>query len=146
MISTIKACWRQGGHDIPGSRKLYGPAGLSCRHESGPLLGGLRHPRVLDPERFRRRSGRSRDGVHTLGSGGGPDHPVFRVAGTYALIEGDALGCILPRHVKILGRSDDISSSGGSTSTPALDEVLSKVDGAGSDSRPHRAREDGRTT
>jgi len=63
------------------------------------------------------------------------------------LIDGECpCGCNLPRHDKILGRSDDMIVFRGVNIYPGqLDEVLSKIDGAGSEFQAHiERREDGK--
>ncbi len=63
--------------------------------------------------------------------------PLIRYRSRYLtrLVEGDCpCGCILPRHDKILGRSDDMVVFRGVNIYPGqADEVLSKVDGIGSE-------------
>ncbi|MEW6720767.1 MAG: phenylacetate--CoA ligase [Thermodesulfobacteriota bacterium] len=151
MIATIKALLGvREVYDIPGLTELYGPGtGLSCRHESGIhywadyYILELLDPETLEPVK----PGEIGEMVFTtLGKEGSPLIR-YRSRDLTRTVEGVCqCGCILPRHDKILGRSDDMIVFRGVNVYPGqLDEVLSRIDGAGSEFQAHiERREDGK--
>jgi len=151
MIATIKGLLGvKEVYDIPGLTELYGPGtGLSCRHESGiHYWADYYILEVLDPETLSPVGpGEIGEMVYTtLGKEAAPLLR-YRSRDLTRLIDGECpCGCILPRHDKILGRSDDMIVFRGVNIYPGqLDEVLSKVDGAGSEFQAHiERREDGK--
>jgi phenylacetate-CoA ligase len=151
MIATIKDLLGvKEVYDIPGLTELYGPGtGLSCRHESGiHYWADYYILEVLDPETLKPVGpGEIGEMVYTtLGKEAAPLIR-YRSRDLTRLVEGECpCGCILPRHDKILGRSDDMIVFRGVNVYPGqLDEVLSKVDGAGSEFQAHiDRREDGK--
>jgi phenylacetate-CoA ligase len=125
-------------YDIPGLTELYGPGtGLSCRHEAGiHYWADYYILEILDPETLAPVApGEIGEMVFTtLGKEAAPLIR-YRSRDLTRLIEGACpCGCILPRHDRILGRSDDMVVFRGVNIYPGqVDEVLSKVDGVGSE-------------
>ena len=139
MIATIKDLLGvKEVYDIPGLTELYGPGtGLSCRHESGiHYWADYYILEVLDPDTLKPvKPGEIGEMVYTtLGKEATPLIR-YRSRDLTRLIEGDCIcGCILPRHDKILGRSDDMIIFRGVNVYPGqIDEALSKIDGVGSE-------------
>ena len=137
-------------YDIPGLTELYGPGtGLSCRRESGIhywddfYLLELLEPETLAPVP----PGGIGEMVYTtLGKEAAPLIR-YRSRDLTRFVEGACpCGCILPRHDRILGRSDDMVVFRGVNIYPGqVDEVLSKIDGAGSEYQLlFERREDGK--
>jgi phenylacetate-CoA ligase len=139
MIATIKELLGvEEVYDIPGLTELYGPGtGLSCRHEAGiHYWADFYILEILDPETLAPVApGEIGEMVYTtLGKEAAPLIR-YRSRDLTRLVEGDCVcGCILPRHDRILGRSDDMVVFRGVNIYPGqADEVLSKVDGTGSE-------------
>jgi len=137
-------------YDIPGLTELYGPGtGLSCAHEAGIhywadyYILEILDPDTLDPVG----PGEIGEMVYTtLGKEAAPLIR-YRSRDLTRLVEGTCpCGCILPRHDRILGRSDDMVVFRGVNIYPGqVDEVLSRVDGAGSEHQVFfERREDGK--
>ena len=139
MVATIKDLLGvKEVYDIPGLTELYGPGtGLSCRHETGiHYWADYYILELLDPETLKPVApGEIGEMVYTtLGKEASPLIR-YRSRDLTRLVEGDCpCGCILPRHDKILGRSDDMIIFRGVNVYPGqFDEVLSKIDGVGSE-------------
>lgn len=139
MISTIKELLGvEEVYDIPGLTELYGPGtGLSCGHEAGiHYWADFYILEILDPETLVPVApGEIGEMVYTtLGKEASPLIR-YRSRDLTRLVEADCpCGCILPRHDRILGRSDDMVVFRGVNIYPGqADEVLSKVDGIGSE-------------
>ncbi len=139
MIATIKELLGvKEVYDIPGLTELYGPGtGLSCRHEAGiHYWADFYILEILDPETLLPVApGEIGEMVYTtLGKEASPLIR-YRSRDLTRLVEGECpCGCILPRHDRILGRSDDMVVFRGVNVYPGqADEVLSKVDGIGSE-------------
>lgn len=137
-------------YDIPGLTELYGPGtGLSCREEAGiHYWADYYILELLDPETLVPVApGEIGEMVYTtLGKEAAPLIR-YRSRDLTRLIEGPCpCGCILPRHDRILGRSDDMVVFRGVNIYPGqVDEVLSKIDGAGSEYQVvFERREDGK--
>src|SRR5512134_331510 len=151
MIHTIKELLGvREVYDIPGLTELYGPGtGLSCRHESGiHYWADYYILELLDPETLRPVApGEIGEMVYTtLGKEAVPLIR-YRSRDLTRFIGGTCpCGCILPRHDRILGRSDDMIVFRGVNIYPGqVDEVLSRVGGAGSEYQAHfERREDGK--
>jgi phenylacetate-CoA ligase len=151
MIATIKELLGvREVYDIPGLTELYGPGtGLSCRHESGiHYWADYYILEVLDPGTLSPVApGEIGEMVYTtLGKEAVPLIR-YRSRDLTRLIGGDCpCGCILPRHDRILGRSDDMIVFRGVNIYPGqVDEILSRVEGAGSEYQVHfERREDGK--
>jgi phenylacetate-CoA ligase len=150
-IATIKELLGVGEvYDIPGLTEAYGPGtGLSCRHESGIHYWAdyyvleLLDPHTLAPVA----PGEIGEMVYTTLCKEAAPLIRYRSRDLTRLIEGDCpCGCILPRHDRILGRSDDMVVFRGVNIYPGqVDEVLSRVSGAGSEYQVHfERREDGK--
>ena len=139
MIATIKELLGvREVYDIPGLTELYGPGtGLSCRHEAGiHYWADFYILEILDPETLAPVApGEIGEMVYTtLGKEAAPLLR-YRSRDLTRLVEGECpCGCILPRHDRILGRSDDMVVFRGVNIHPGqADEALSKVDGIGSE-------------
>ena len=139
MIATIKELLGvKEVYDIPGLTELYGPGtGLSCRNEAGIhywadyYILEILHPETLEPVA----PGEIGEMVYTTLAKEAAPLIRYRSRDLTRLIEGACpCGCILPRHDRILGRSDDMVVFRGVNIYPGqVDEVLSKVDGVGSE-------------
>ncbi|HEX9190575.1 MAG TPA: phenylacetate--CoA ligase [Candidatus Deferrimicrobiaceae bacterium] len=151
MIATIKELLGVTEvYDIPGLTEVYGPGtGLSCRHESGiHYWADYYILELLDPETLKPVApGEIGEMVYTtLGKEAVPLIR-YRSRDLTRFIGGTCpCGCILPRHDRILGRSDDMIVFRGVNIYPGqVDEVLSRVGGAGSEYQAHfERREDGK--
>jgi phenylacetate-CoA ligase len=137
-------------YDIPGLTELYGPGtGLSCRRESKiHYWSDFYILEILDPETLSPVApGEVGEMVYTTLSKEGAPLIRYRSRDLTRLIEEPCpCGCILPRHDKILGRSDDMVVFRGVNIYPGqVDEVLSKIDGLGSEHQVRlERREDGK--
>lgn len=125
-------------YDITGLTEVYGPGtGLSCRCNTGvhywPDYYILE---VLDPETLEPVApGEVGEMVYTtLGKEGTP-FLRYRSRDLTRLLDGECpCGCWLPRHDRILGRSDDVVIFRGVNIYPGqVDEVLNRVKGIGSE-------------
>lgn len=139
MIATIKEFLGvEEVYDIPGLTELYGPGtGLSCRHEAGiHYWADFYILEILDPETLAPVApGEIGEMVYTtLGKEAAPLIR-YRSRDLTRLVEGECpCGCILPRHDRILGRSDDMVVFRGVNIYPGqADETLSKIEGIGSE-------------
>jgi phenylacetate-CoA ligase len=151
MIATLKDLLGvKEVYDIPGLTELYGPGtGISCHREAGIhywadyYILELLHPDTLQPVA----PGEIGEMVFTtLGKEAAPLLR-YRSRDLTRFIDGICpCGCILPRHDRILGRSDDMVVFRGVNIYPGqVDEVLSKSDGAGSEYQViFERREDGK--
>ena len=136
--------------DIPGLTELYGPGtGLSCTKEEAIhywadyYILELLDPQSLEPVK----PGEIGEMVVTTLCKEAAPLIRYRTRDLTRLIEEPcACGNILPRHDRILGRSDDMIIFRGVNLYPAhIDEILSKIDGAGSEYQIHlERREDGK--
>ncbi len=139
MIATIKELLGIGEvYDIPGLTELYGPGtGLSCRHEAGiHYWADYYILEIVDPETLSPvRPGEVGEMVYTTLSKEGAPLIRYRSRDLTRLIEGECpCGCILPRHDKILGRSDDMFIVRGVNVYPGqIDALLSRIPGLGSE-------------
>jgi phenylacetate-CoA ligase len=125
-------------YDIPGLTELYGPGtGLSCRYEAGiHYWADYYILEILDPETLEPVApGEIGEMVYTTLAKEAAPLIRYRSRDLTRLVEGACpCGCILPRHDRILGRSDDMVVFRGVNIYPGqVDEVLSKVDGIGSE-------------
>lgn len=125
-------------YDITGLTEVYGPGtGLSCRCNTGvhywPDYYILE---ILDPETLEPVApGEVGEMVYTtLGKEGAP-FIRYRSRDLTRFLEGECpCGCWLPRHDRILGRSDDVVIFRGVNIYPGqIDEVLNRVKGIGSE-------------
>lgn len=125
-------------YDITGLTELYGPGtGLSCRCNTGiHYWADYYILEILDPETLEPAApGEIGEMVYTtLGKEGVPLIR-YRSRDLTRLVEGDCpCGCPLPRHDRILGRSDDTVIFRGVNIYPGqVDELLNRVGGIGSE-------------
>ncbi|SNB47258.1 phenylacetate--CoA ligase [Geobacter sp. DSM 9736] len=125
-------------YDITGLTELYGPGtGLSCRCNTGihywPDYYILE---VLDPETLEPVApGEVGEMVYTSLHKEGVPFIRYRSRDLTRLIDGECpCGCWLPRHDRILGRSDDVVIFRGVNIYPGqIDEILTRVSGIGSE-------------
>ena len=125
-------------YDITGLTEVYGPGtGLSCRCNTGIhywpdyYILEVLNPQTLLPVE----PGEVGEMVYTtLGKEGVP-FIRYRSRDLTRLIDGDCpCGCGLPRHDRILGRSDDVVIFRGVNIYPGqIDEILTRVSGIGSE-------------
>jgi len=125
-------------YDIPGMTELYGPGtGLSCRCNSGiHYWADYYILELLDPETLKPVApGEIGEMVFTTLRKEGAPLIRYRSRDLTRLVSGECpCGCILPRHDKILGRSDDMVVFRGVNIYPGqVDEVLHQVRGIGSE-------------
>ena len=134
--------------DIPGLTELYGPGtGLDCAQHSGIhywadyFILEIIDPATLEPLP----PGEVGEMVVTTLKKEAAPLIRYRTRDLSRLIEGDcACGSILPRHDRIMGRSDDMIIFRAVNLYPAqIDRILSRVDGAGSEYQIHLTREPG---
>ncbi len=142
MLTKIRdALGAESVHDIPGLTELYGPGiGLSCAH---PGAGGAIHYwadyyilEVINPETLLPVSpGQVGEMVVTSLCKEGAPLIRYRTRDLTRLIPGACpCGCTLPRHDRILGRSDDVVIFRGVNIYPGqIDELLATVPGLGSE-------------
>jgi phenylacetate-CoA ligase len=125
-------------YDITGLTELYGPGtGLSCRADSGiHYWADYYILEVLDPFTLQPVApGEIGEMVFTTLCKEGAPLIRYRSRDLTRLIDGDCpCGCFLPRHDRILGRSDDVVIFRGVNIYPGqVDEVLNSVVGIGSE-------------
>jgi phenylacetate-CoA ligase len=136
--------------DIPGLTELYGPGtGLSCtRGEAIHYWADYYILELLDPQTLEPvKPGEIGEMVVTTLCKEAAPLIRYRTRDLTRMIETPcACGNILPRHDRILGRSDDMIIFRGVNLYPAhIDEILSKIDGTGSEYQIHlERREDGK--
>jgi phenylacetate-CoA ligase len=125
-------------YDISGLTELYGPGtGLSCRYETGiHYWADFYILEVLDQESLKpARPGEAGEMVFTTLMKEGAPLIRYRSRDLTKLIGGDCpCGCTLPRHDRILGRSDDMFIFRGVNIYPGqIDSLLSQIQGLGSE-------------
>ena len=123
-------------YDIPGLTEVYGPGiGLSCRCNSGiHYWGDFYILELLDPETLKPvQPGEIGEMVYTTLCKEGSPLIRYRSRDLTRLVAGACpCGCILPRHDRILGRSDDVVIFRGVNIYPGqIDEILSGIAGVG---------------
>jgi phenylacetate-CoA ligase len=139
MVGTIKDLLGvREVYDIPGLTELYGPGtGLSCHREAGiHYWADFYILEILDPETLRPVApGEIGEMVYTTLSKEAAPLIRYRSRDLTRLVEGPCpCGCLLPRHDRILGRSDDMVVFRGVNVYPGqVDEVLSRIEGIGSE-------------
>ncbi|MDD2336246.1 MAG: phenylacetate--CoA ligase [Geobacteraceae bacterium] len=125
-------------YDITGLTEVYGPGtGLSCRENNGIhywadyYILEVLNPRTLEPVA----PGEIGEMVFTTLCKEGAPLIRYRSRDLTRLMEGACpCGCFLPRHDRILGRSDDVVIFRGVNIYPGqVDEVLHRVRGIGSE-------------
>lgn len=125
-------------YDIPGLTELYGPGtGLSCRRNVGiHYWSDYYILEILDPDTLAPvAQGEIGEMVYTTLRKEAAPLLRYRSRDLTRLIEGPCpCGCILPRHDKILGRSDDMVVFRGVNIYPGqVDEVLARIGRIGSE-------------
>jgi len=142
MLAKIRDCLgAESVHDITGLTELYGPGtGLSCGH---PGANGAIHYwadyfllEIIDPETLQPTApGEVGEMVVTSLRKVGSPLIRYRTRDLTRLVPGDCpCGCSLPRHDRILGRSDDVVIFRGVNVYPGqFDEILSTISGLGSE-------------
>jgi len=136
--------------DIPGLTELYGPGtGLDCRYHAGiHYWADYYILEILDPETLEPvPEGGVGEMVYTTLRKEAAPLVRYRSRDLTALIPGTCqCGSPLPRHDKILGRSDDMFVIRGVNVYPGhIDEILSAHDEVGSEFQIHLdRREDGK--
>ncbi len=136
--------------DIPGLTELYGPGtGLDCIHHTGIhywadyYIMELLDPDTLEPVR----EGEVGEMVYTTLRKEGAPLIRYRSRDLTRAIAGTCpCGSILPRHDKLLGRSDDMFIIRGVNVYPGhIDEILARQAGIGSEYQIHlKRRHDGK--
>ncbi len=151
MIRKIKELLKiEEVYDIAGLTELYGPGtGLSCKYNNGiHYWADFYILEILDPETLKPvEPGEIGEMVFTTLCKEGAPLIRYRSRDLTRMMTGDCpCGCQLPRHDKILGRSDDMFIVRGVNVYPGqIDEVLSGIKGAGSEYQVHlEHRADGR--
>jgi phenylacetate-CoA ligase len=142
MLAKIRDCLgAESVHDITGLTELYGPGtGLSCGH---PAANGAIHYwadyfllEIIDPETLQPvAEGEIGEMVVTSLRKVGSPLIRYRTRDLTRLVSGQCpCGCTLPRHDRILGRSDDVVIFRGVNVYPGqFDEILTPIDGLGSE-------------
>ena len=125
-------------YDIPGLTELYGPGtGLSCIRNAGiHYWADYYILEILDPDTLAPVApGEIGEMVYTTLRKEAAPLLRYRSRDLTRLIEGPCpCGCILPRHDKILGRSDDMVVFRGVNVYPGqVDEVLARIERVGSE-------------
>jgi len=133
--------------DIPGLTELYGPGtGLDCVYHTGIhywadyYIMELLDPETLEPVP----DGEVGEMVYTTLRKEGAPLVRYRSRDLTRAVKGECpCGSLLPRHDKILGRSDDMFIIRGVNIYPSnIDEILSRQDGIGSEYQIHLDRGD----
>ncbi len=125
--------------DIPGMTELYGPGtGLDCKYHTGiHYWADFYILEIIDPETLKPVApGEIGEMVYTTLWKEAAPLIRYRSRDLTKLIEGDdcPCGCFLPRHDKILGRSDDMFIFRGVNIYPgSIDSILSQIKGIGSE-------------
>ena len=125
--------------DIPGMTELYGPGtGLDCKYHTGiHYWADFYILEIIDPETLKPvPPGEIGEMVFTTLWKEAAPLVRYRSRDLTRLIVGDncPCGCFLPRHDKILGRSDDMFIFRGVNIYPgSIDTILSQIEGIGSE-------------
>jgi phenylacetate-CoA ligase len=148
MRETIKDLLGAGQtFDIPGLTELYGPGtGLDCEHHTGIhywadyYIMELIDPDTLEPVP----EGEVGEMVYTTLRKEGAPLIRYRSRDLTRSIPGTCpCGSILPRHDRLLGRSDDMFIIRGVNIYPGhIDEILSVQEGIGTEYQIHLDRRD----
>jgi phenylacetate-CoA ligase len=136
--------------DIPGLTEVYGPGtGLDCMHHTGiHYWADYYILEIIDPDTLEPvPEGEVGEMVYTTLRKEGAPMIRYRSRDLTRLIPGDCpCGSPLPRHDKIMGRSDDMFIIRGVNIYPShIDEILSRQAGIGSEYQIHLGHlEDGK--
>lgn len=139
MLGTIRALLGvKEIYDIPGLTELYGPGtGLSCHRNAGiHYFADYYILEILDPDTLAPVApGEVGEMVFTTLRKEAAPLIRYRSRDLTRLVDGPCpCGCILPRHDRILGRSDDMVVFRGVNVYPGqIDEILSRIDRIGSE-------------
>lgn len=139
MRDTMRNCLGiEEIYDITGLTEVYGPGtGLSCREDNGiHYWADYYILEVLDPVTLEPVApGEIGEMVYTTLCKEGAPLIRYRSRDLTRLVEGTCpCGCTMPRHGRILGRSDDVVIFRGVNIYPGqIDEVLHRVPGIGSE-------------
>ncbi|MDD2581757.1 MAG: phenylacetate--CoA ligase [Desulfuromonadaceae bacterium] len=139
MRDTMRDCLGiEEIYDITGLTEVYGPGtGLSCREDNGiHYWADYYILEVLDPVTLEPVApGEIGEMVYTTLCKEGAPLIRYRSRDLTRLVEGPCpCGCTMPRHGRILGRSDDVVIFRGVNIYPGqIDEVLHRVPGIGSE-------------
>lgn len=151
MVKKIKELLRiEEVYDITGLTELYGPGtGLSCKYNNGiHYWADFYILEILDPITLKTVGpGEIGEMVFTTLRKEGSPLIRYRSRDLTRIVPDECpCGCLLPRHDKILGRSDDMFIVRGVNIYPGqIDEVLSGIKEAGSEYQVHlEHRSDGR--
>ncbi len=151
MVKKIKELLKiDEVYDITGLTELYGPGtGLSCRYNNGiHYWADFYILEILDPITLKPVGpGEIGEMVFTTLRKEGAPLIRYRSRDLTRIIPDECpCGCLLPKHDKIVGRSDDMFIVRGVNVYPGqIDEVLSGIKGAGSEYQVHlEHRSDGR--
>jgi phenylacetate-CoA ligase len=137
-ISDLSGVKLEELYDIPGLTELYGPGtGLDCRYHTGIhywadyYILELLNPETLEPTK----PGEVGEMVVTTLCKEATPLIRYRTRDLTRLIEGECpCGSIMPRHDRILGRSDDMFIFRAVNIYPShIDEILSKIKDVGSE-------------
>jgi len=139
MLTTMRECLGVAEiYDITGLTEVYGPGtGLSCRENNGIhywadyFILEVLDPLTLEPVA----PGEIGEMVFTTLCKEGAPLIRYRSRDLTRLLPGECpCGCIMPRHDRILGRSDDVVIFRGVNIYPGqVDEALHRVRGIGSE-------------
>jgi phenylacetate-CoA ligase len=138
--------------DIPGMTELYGPGtGLDCVYHTGiHYWADYYILEILDPETLKPvPEGETGEMVVTTLRKEGVPLIRYRTRDLTRLVPGECpCGSVLPRHDRLLGRSDDMIIFRAVNIYPGqIDHALSGIEGIGSEFQIHLdRREDGRDT
>lgn len=143
MVKKIKELLRiEEVYDITGLTELYGPGtGLSCKYNNGVhYWADFYILEILDPITLNP-TGPGEIGEMVFTTLRKEGTPLIRYRSrdlTRILADQCPCGCLMPRHDKILGRSDDMFIVRGVNVYPGqIDEVLSSINGMGSEYQVH---------
>jgi phenylacetate-CoA ligase len=143
MENKIKELLRiEEVYDITGLTELYGPGtGLSCKYNNGVhYWADFYILEILDPVTLKAVGpGEIGEMVFTTLRKEGAPLIRYRSRDLTRIVPDECpCGCLLPRHDKILGRSDDMFIVRGVNIYPGqIDEILSGIKGAGSEYQLH---------
>ncbi|KAB0666456.1 phenylacetate--CoA ligase [Oryzomonas japonica] len=139
MLDTMRDCLGvEDIYDVTGLTEVYGPGtGLSCRENSGiHYWADYYILEVLDPLTLEPAApGEIGEMVFTTLCKEGAPLMRYRSRDLTRLLPGECpCGCFMPRHDRILGRSDDVTIFRGVNIYPGqIDEALNRVPGIGSE-------------
>ena len=146
-ISDLSGVAMEELYDIPGMTELYGPGtGLDCKYHTGIhywadyYILELLNPETLEPVQI----GEEGEMVVTTMMKEAAPLIRYRTRDITRFIPGTCpCGSLMPRHDRILGRSDDMFIFRAVNIYPShIDEIISKSDGVGSEYQIHLYRKE----